>query len=413
LAAELGISRGVVLEAYAQLGAEGYLVSSQGAPTRVSFAPTAERAPIPAAELAAHHPYRFDPYLPDVAAFPRRSWLRSLRTALAAASFADLGHGEARGTTTLRNELMGYLGRARGAGPEPEHTLVCAGWTQGFSVLCRVLRARGVERIACEDPGWDQHRLIAEQTALEAVPIPIDGEGIDAGALAASGCEAVVVTPAHQFPTGVVLSSERRAGLLEWAEDADGLIIEDDYDSEFRYDRGAVGALQGLSPERVCLIGSLSKRLLPALRLGWILSPSWLTGALAYEKALSDAFTPAIEQLAAADFIRRGELDRHVRRMRLRYRARRDTLVASLKVKLPEAHVLGAPAGLFAPVLLPPTVDEDAVLAVARERGVSVEGLAAHRMLDGADGLVLGYAALSEQAIERGVALLADVISSC
>lgn len=406
LAARLGISRGVVLEAYGQLTAEGYLASSQGAPTRVAFAPTAERPPILAAELDAPHRYRLDPFLPDLAAFPRGAWLRSMRAAIREASFAELGQGDPRGTVALRNALMTYLGRARSAAPEPEHTLVCAGWTQGFAILCRALRARGLERIACEDPGWAQHRLAAQQAGLEPVPVPVDVDGIDVGTLERSGCEAVVTTSSHQFPTGVVLSSDRRAALLDWAEDVDGLVVEDDYDSELRYDRGAVGALQGLAPERVCMIGSVSKRLAPALRLGWILSPSWLTGALTYEKALADSFAPALEQLALADFIARGELDRHLRRMRARYGARRGALAEILGG--PGAS--GVPAGLFALVLLPGGTDEQAVVTAAAARGVSVEGLANHRVADGPPGLILGYACLSEPALERGLAMLTKLV---
>lgn len=406
LAKELGVSRGVVLEAYAQLGAEGYVVSSQGAPTRVAFVPAAERPPIPAAELEATHRYRLDPFLPDVGAFPRAAWLRSMRTAIREASFGDLGHGDARGTVVLRNVLMTYVARARSAAPEPEHTLVCAGWTQGFAVLCRTLRARGLERIACEDPGWAQHGLVAAHAGLEPVPLQVDADGIDVARLARSGCEAVVVTAAHQFPTGVVLSPERRAALLEWAEDADGLIIEDDYDSELRYDRGTVGALQGLAPERVCMIGSLSARLAPGLRLGWMLSPSWLTGALAYEKALSDAAAPALEQLALADFISRGELDRHLRRMRARYGARRAALLAALDA----ASVSGVEAGLFTLVWLPSDTDENAVVMGAGSLGISVEGLAAHRVREGPPGLILGYAGMSEPALERAVAMLTKLV---
>ena len=263
-----------------------------------------------------------------------------------------------------------------------------------------------MERIACEDPGWAQHGLVARQAGLEVVPVPVDAQGLDVSVLRQSGCEAVVVTAAHQFPTGAVLSPERRAALLEWAEDADGLIVEDDYDSELRYDRGAVGALQGLAPERVCMIGSLSARLAPALRLGWMLCPSWLTGALAYEKALTDASTPALEQLALADFISRGELDRHLRRMRMRYGGRRKALMTSLS----GAPVSGVPGGLFALVWLPPGTDEEAVVTAAAARGVSIEGLAGHRIGEGPPGLILGYACLSEPALKRGAAMLTNLV---
>jgi GntR family transcriptional regulator/MocR family aminotransferase len=400
LAAELGVSRGVVLEAYAQLTAEGYLSSSQGAPTRVASLPSGEyeRPPVAATALGRRYRHDFDPTLPDLAGFPRREWLRSLRSALGEAPFDSLGRGDLRGAPLLRNALMEYLGRVRGAAPEPEHTIVCAGFTQGFSVLCRALRARGVERMAVEEPGWLQHRLIAQSAGLDPVTVPVDADGLSVDALAAAGCDTVVVTPAHQFPTGVVLSSERRTALLEWAEDEDALIIEDDYDSELRYDRDAVGALQGLAPERVAHIGSVSNRLGPGLRLGWLLSPSWLTGALTYEKALADGGSPALDQLALADFIARGELDRHLRRMRLRYRARREALLGALAALLPDARPARAiAAGLFVPVWMD-GVDTEMLTATAAQRGV---GIWAQGSL-----CALGFANLSERAIEDGIAEL-------
>jgi GntR family transcriptional regulator/MocR family aminotransferase len=413
LAAELGVSRGVVLEAYGQLVAEGYLVASQGAPTRVAGGAGSELAPLAARLPQPRYTYRFDPALPDLAAFPRDRWLRSLRAALRDAQYEALGHADPRGAPELRNALMGYLGRARGAAPEPEHTVVCAGFTQGFGLLCSSLRGRGIERIAIEDPGWAQHRLIAEGHGLEPIPIPVDAEGADVGALAACGCETVVVTPAHQFPTGVVMSSERRAALLGWAEEVDGLIVEDDYDSELRYDRGPVGALQGLAPERVCHIGSVSKRLVPSLRLGWVLCPSWLTGELTFAKGLADGGTAVIEQLALADFIVRGELDRHLRRMRIRYRRRRETAVAALATALPRARVTGAAAGLYVHAALGDDFNEAAALRAAAAAGVWVDGVAAHRAPGGRGaGVLIGYANLAETAIARGVALLGAAIAS-
>src|SRR5579884_2130935 len=301
LARQLGVSRGVVVEAYSQLAAEGYLLSKQGAPVRVAPATSAERPPVPASLLQPRRSYEFDPELPDLAPFPREQWLRSLRAAVRAAPFAALGQGDVRGSAELRNALMDYLGRVRSAAPEPEHTVVCAGFTHGFAALCRVLRARGVERIGLEEPGWPAHGLLAQAAGLIPVPVPVDELGVDVSALAAAQCEVVVLTPSHQYPTGTVLAPERRAALMEWAEEEDALIVEDDYDSELRYDRVAVGALQGLAPERVCHIGSASLRLAPALRVGWMLSPSWLTGALAYELGVSGGTPPVLEQLALRD----------------------------------------------------------------------------------------------------------------
>jgi GntR family transcriptional regulator/MocR family aminotransferase len=206
----------------------------------------------------------------------------------------------------------------------------------------------------------------------------------------------VVLTPAHQFPTGVVLSPERRTALLEWAEDEDTLIIEDDYDSELRYDRDAVGALQGVAPERIVQIGSISKRLAPALRLGWVLAPSWLSGALTYTKALADGGTPVLSQLALAEFISRGDLERHLRRMRLRYRERRAALLGTLERELPAARTGGIAAGLFVPVHLP-GVDE---------RTLAAAGVGALVFAPG--WLALGFANLSERMITDGVRALAN-----
>ncbi|HEY1592727.1 MAG TPA: PLP-dependent aminotransferase family protein [Solirubrobacteraceae bacterium] len=410
LAGALGVSRGVVLEAYSQLLAEGYLVASQGAPTRVSAMPSIERPPVPSGSLEPVYAQRFDPGLPDLAAFPRDRWTSSLRSATRTAPFAALGHGDPRGAPELRNELMSYLGRVRGAAPEPEHTLVCSGAMQGFAALCRVLAERGIERIAVERPGWNRTRVIAEAAGLEPVPIPVDEHGLVVEELASSDCEVVIVTPAHQFPTGVVMASERRSELLEWAEDEDALIVEDDYDSELRYDRVAVGALQGLAPERVLHLGSASKRLAPGVRVGWMLAPSWLSGALTYEQGLGEVAPPALDQLALAEFLARGELDRHLRRMRLRYRERRSALVSAVAAALPGASVLGAAAGLFTTVLLPAGVDEDALVRAAATRGVGVEGVSADAGAgEGRPGLVLGFGNLGEAEIERGVRTLGEL----
>jgi GntR family transcriptional regulator / MocR family aminotransferase len=406
LAAELGVSRGVVLEAYSQLVAEGYLTATQGAPTRVAPGFTGERPPILAASLGPRHRYDFDPGMPDLAAFPRERWIRSLRAALRAAPFEQLGAGDPRGIPQLRNELLRYVSRARGAAPEPEHTLICSGFAQGFATLCRTLKARGVERLAIEQPGYPRHRQIAEQSGLQPLPIAVDDQGLRVDALAASDCEVVAVTPAHQYPMGVVLSSERRAELLEWADENDALIVEDDYDSELRYDRSPVGALQGLAPERVCHIGSLSKRLAPGVGLGWVLSPSWLTGALTYEKATADGAAPVIEQLALTDFIARGELDRHLRRMRLRYRTRRQALTQVLTAFLPGAQLTGIEAGVFVTLLLEKDPAE-ALLATAAQRGIGLEAIAHDGHAE--TGLILGYGNLTEPAITEGVRRLAGV----
>ncbi len=412
LAAELGISRGVVTEAYGQLGAEGYLETRQGAAVRVARAVRATVPRAPARSLLPSFPYHFHPGLPDLAGFPRDRWLRSLRAALGQSPLDAVGYGDPRGVPRLRETLADYLARARGTAADPEHMLVCTGFMQGFSLLCRWLHGQGVEAIAMEDPGWHVHRLIAEQAGVRTIPVPVDEHGLDVRALADSGARAALVTPAHQFPTGAVLSRERRAALVEWAEDGERLIVEDDYDAEFRYDRVAVGALQGLASERVVYIGSASKRLAPAMRLGWMLLPSWLAWQLISAKAIEDGGSEVIGQLALCDFIERGELDRHVRRMRLRYEARREALLSALERWLSNARPVGTAAGLFELVELPAGTDEPALLAAAARRGVGMEGLSWHRFAHGgAPGLLLGYGNLSEPAIEHGVHLVAQALA--
>jgi GntR family transcriptional regulator/MocR family aminotransferase len=409
LAAELGISRGVVSEAYGQLAAEGYLTTRQGAPVRVSATVRTAAARAPARSLLERFPYHFHPGLPDLAGFPREHWLRSLRAALRESPLDALGYGDPRGLPELREALTDYLGRVRGAAADTEQMTICTGFMQGFSLACGVLRGDGVESIALEDPGWHVHRLIAEQAGLEVVPIPVDDDGLRVGKLIESDAAVVVVTPAHQFPTGTVLSATRRAELVEWAEREERLIVEDDYDAEYRYDRAAVGALQGLAPERVLYIGSASKRLAPGMRLGWMLAPSWLTWQIATAKAVQDGGSEVVGQLALRDFIARGELDRHMRRTRALYQRRRETLLQALSTHLPQARTSGAAAGLFELVELPDGVDEPALLKAAAARGVGMEGLSLHRFLPGGPpGVLLGFGNLSEPAIEQGVRLLGD-----
>jgi GntR family transcriptional regulator / MocR family aminotransferase len=411
LAAELGISRGVVSEAYGQLAAEGYLLTTQGAPARVARTVRAHSPREPAPPLLPSFAYRLDPGLPDLAGFPRDRWLHSLRAAWRQAPLDAVDYPDPRGVPALREALAEYLGRVRGAAADPEQLIVCTGFAQGLSLIARWLHGRGAARIAIEDPGWHTHRLIAEQAGLTVVPIPCDGEGLRVEELERSDASAVVVTPAHQFPTGRVLSSERRSALIEWAERGERLIVEDDFDAELRYDRTRVGCLQGLAPERVAYVGSASKRLAPGMRLGWMLAPSWLGWPLISVKAIEDRGSEAIGQLALADFIARGELDRHLRRMRPRYQRRREALLEALARHLPKARVEEGAAGLYELALLPKDVDEAALVAAAAARGVGLEGLSLHRFAaNGAPGLVLGFAGVPEAAIEKSTRRVAEAL---
>jgi GntR family transcriptional regulator / MocR family aminotransferase len=413
LAEQLGIARGVVVEAYDQLVAEGYLVARQGAATRVADAALVGAVPPRPAAPSRSLRYDFRPGVPALETFPRSAWLASLRKALQEAPHAALGYGDPRGQPALRQALVGYLGRVRGVAADPQQVLVCSGFAQGTALVCRALGLRGARRVAMEDPCHPGQRAIVATSGLEPVPVPVDDHGIQVDRLAAVGADAVLVTPAHQFPTGTVLAAERRGALVAWAQRNDAVIVEDDYDAEYRYDREPIGAVQGLAPDRVVYAGSASKTLAPALRLGWLVLPAWLTDAVAEQKALDDLASPALEQLAFADLLDRGEVDRHLRRNRARYRARRDALVAALAAHAPQVRVRGIAAGLHAVAELPPRAEEARVVAAARRRSVGVYPMRDYRFGGSAapPALVLGYGGLGEPAIRRGVTLLALAIS--
>jgi GntR family transcriptional regulator/MocR family aminotransferase len=247
---------------------------------------------------------------------------------------------------------------------------------------------------------------------MDAVPVRVDGDGVDVDALTASGARAVVLTPAHQWPTGVVLAPARRHALVEWAARCDGWLIEDDYDAEFRYDREPVGALQGLAADRVAAVGTVSKSLAPSMRLGWVLCPPALADAVGAAKRLSDRGSPGLDQLALAALVESGRYDRHLRRMRGVYGQRRAVLVSALAEHAPGVVVSGLAAGFHAVVGLPDGVREASVVAAARARSVGVYGMAP--MVSGGDPgparLVLGFGNLNERAIARGVAAIGDLL---
>jgi GntR family transcriptional regulator / MocR family aminotransferase len=412
LARQLGVSRGLVVNAYAQLGAEGYLVVRQGALPRVSDAVAGdEAAEVEEAPAAAPPRYDFRPALPDVSMFPRDAWLRCVRKALAEMTDEDLRYGEPRGAPPLRAALADYLGRVRGVVATPGRFVITTGYRQSEHLVCQALADRGARRIALENPGHPEQRISAQRAGLEPVMIDVDDGGMRIDELEGANVDAVILTPTHQSPVGVTLSGERRGALLAWLRDRDAIAIEDDYDAEFRYDRAAVGALQGLEPEHVVYAGTVSKTLVPALRIGWVALPSRLVDAVAEEKRLADRTTAQIDQHAFAHFLTSGELDRHLRRMRVRYRSRRDALVAALAAELPEARVEGIAAGLHATVRLPEGDDELAIAEEAARRRVAIEVMAEYRSgTAGAPTLLLGYGQISEPSIRPGIAALADAV---
>ncbi|WP_326706224.1 PLP-dependent aminotransferase family protein [Streptomyces cyaneofuscatus] len=423
LAADLGLARNTVADAYAELVAEGWLAARQGSGTRVAerAAPvtpahrprTPERPSRPAHDLVQGQP--------DPAAFPRTAWLASARRALATAPNDAFGPGDPHGRPELRRALAGYLARVRGVRAAPERIVLCSGAAHGLRLLADVVGGPW----AAEAYGLPFHRGLLAAHGVGTRPVGVDGDGARVGELTRRD-RAVLLTPAHQFPTGGPLHPSRRAAVVDWARSTGGLVVEDDYDGEFRYDRQPVGAVQGLDPEHVVLLGSVSKSLSPALRIGWMVLPERLVAPVVAAKGEREQFSSATDQLTLADFVDSGAYDRHVRRMRQRHRRRRDQLVAALEQRAPHVRVTGIAAGLHAVVELPPGTERSVVRAAAWQ-GLAVEGLADYRhpgaeqtdgeradgaradgaRADGArDGLVVGYATPAEHAYPEALEAL-------
>ena len=425
LARELGVSRGMVQECYGQLLAEGYLTSRTGSATRVADIKERPAARAPVTPVPAHQPADrtliadFRAGVPDLSSFPRSDWAWAVRQACGEVASADLGYGDPRGSAELREVLAGYLRRVRAADAHPGQMIISTGFAQGINLVLRALsRERGVSCVAFEDPGYgsaksDETVRAAVAMGLRAGYVPVDEEGVVVSALAASGAQAVVVTPAHQSPTGVVLSAARRHALVNWAQRAGGYVIEDDYDSEFRYDKEPVGALQGLAPDQVFLVGTASKALAPAVRLGWVHAPSPLAQAVAEEKEMSDRGSCALDQLALATLLTSGRYDRHLRRMRAVYAARRTALVEAFARHSPEVRLTGLAAGFHALAPLPASADEAAVVAAARERRVGLYGIGGYAgTADAAPpALVIGFGNVRERTIDPAIAAVADLLS--
>jgi GntR family transcriptional regulator/MocR family aminotransferase len=402
LSRDLGVSRPLVMEAYAQLAAEGYLALRQGAAPRI--AESAPRVPATAlpARLGQPPTYRYDfrPGIPDLSSFPSRQWLKAVDAALKSMMPDDFGYTQRYGSEPLRNALADYLGRVRGVSADPRQILIVGGFEQARTFLARALRRRGIHHLAVEDPGY-RDREVWSTAGLTLIPIPVDDEGIDVEKLAASKAEAVLLTPAHQYPTGVVMSGARRLAITAWLRDKNAIAVEDDYDGEFRYDRAPIGALQGIATDRVVYVGTASKTLAPALRLGWMVVPPLLLSALEDELRQVDFGRSRIEQHALARFIETGDFDRHLRRMRLVYRKRREVLLSALKSELPDAEIGGVSAGLHATVRLPVAVDEAAVMLRAEKRGIGLSFMSKHHLHapPKTSTLLLSYANQSEAAI--------------
>lgn len=441
LAAELRVSRGAVTEAYQRLADEGHLAGRGRAGTIVVAAPLTPAPPPPpehltrattgpAPALSAPFPTHPDPDifdtlrdlparidlspgLPDLAAFPRTAWQRAERTVLRDLPAAGLGYGDPRGTPALRTAVAAWLARYRGITADPAGIVVVAGTAQALGLVARVLTREGIDRIAVEDPGSLGVRQHLAHWGMATPPVPVDTAGIRVDRLHATGAPAVLLTPAHQFPTGAVLSGDRRRDLTRWAAEG-GLIIEDDYDAEHRYDRPPVPALRSMLTDRAFYLGSVSKLLAPALRTGWILPPPPHLDAVIAEKRFADLGNAALPQLVLAELMNSGEMERILRLLRRRHRRRRDTMIQAIAAHLPTAAVHGAAAGLHLTITFPDhppgALHDTALAAAALAHGVKTHPLSWHAQRPHPPGLVLGYAAVPTSAITDAIAALAQAL---
>ncbi|MFD9664558.1 PLP-dependent aminotransferase family protein [Rhodococcus sp. NPDC059968] len=391
LAFDLGIARNTVAEAYSELVAEGWLTARQGSGTRVADrAGRPDRRPRSRSTAAPRPALSLMPGSPDVGEFPRAAWMTSARRAITAAPNDAFGPGDPRGRPELRRALAEYLSRARGVRTDPDRIVVSASSGHGLWLLARAVKGP----IAVEGYSLHLHRELLRDAGVSTTPLQLDDRGAQPPDTTGSRLSAALLTPAHQFPTGGPLHPSRRTAFVEWARSTGAIVIEDDYDGEFRYDRQPVGALQGLAPDEVAYLGTVSKTLAPAIRVGWMVLPERLIDRVLAVKGGYERWVSATDQLTLADFIDRGAFDRHVRRMRTLYRRRRDTLVETLAARAPHVHVTGIAAGLHA-VLELPDGTESATVDRAAALGLAVEGLRTFRHPDGPanrpDGLVVGY----------------------
>jgi GntR family transcriptional regulator / MocR family aminotransferase len=411
LAAELGISRGVVVEAYAQLTAEGYLVTHGSGGTRVAAALVKPERRTRAQSSRVKFDLR--PGLPDTSLFPRRAWATATSTVLRELPDAALLYGPPQGQRRLRRAISVYVGRVRAIAADEEQTFITSGSSHAFALLWSALREAGVRRVAHEDPAWERIPKTIIAAGLDPLPVRVDGRGISVTDLYASDARAVVVSPAHQYPSGVIMHPARRAELIRWALDTGGLIIEDDYDAEYRFNARPIAPLRSVASDCVAYVGSTSKVLAPALRLGWLIVPPRLTGALSAAHGTSYAQPSVIDQAAFATLVESGALDRHLRRTRSIYRSRRAAVLTAVRSLTPSVRVTGGAAGLHLTAWLPAQVTEAEVTAQALRRGVAVDPLheACAVSRDLGPALVLGYGAISAPAIPTAISLLAESLN--
>ena len=418
LAADLGIARNTVADAYAQLVAEGWLEARTGAGTWVADRPAhvAHQVRIPAAGPARQR-YDLRAGVPAVSAFPRRAWLSAARAALNSADDDVLGYPDPSGLPQLRHALAEYLGRARGVVASPDNVIICGGFAHGLALICRVLSARGGTTLGMEAYGHLLHRRIAAANGMGLAALRVDERGAVPDALGMPGdlamASGLVLTPAHQYPLGMTLAPPRRTAFVRWATQTGGVIIEDDYDGEYRFDRQPVGAMQALAPGHVIYAGTASKSLAPGLRLGWLVVPDAMIDEMLAAEESSGSSNGTLDQLTLARFIESGGYDRQIRQSRLMYRRRRDRLIAALHRQVPAVRLTGIAAGLHALAELPDQKSESDVIARAARHGVAVEGLGGYTASGHERGpaLVVGYGRPADHAFTTAVSRLCAALA--
>ncbi|GAA5155713.1 PLP-dependent aminotransferase family protein [Pseudonocardia eucalypti] len=433
LASDLRVSRGVVTEAYRRLVEDGHVAGRGRAGTVVVAAPLAVSPGTDSAAEGASGPglagvfagepemgvfdalrgipARIDlsPGLPDLAAFPRTAWLRAERQVLTRLAAADFGYGDPAGTPVLRRAVVNWLARNRGIRADPAEVIIVAGVAQAIGLVAKVLREEGITEVAMEDPSSLGIRQHLHNSGMSTPPVPVDEQGLRVDALRECGARVAMLTPAHQFPTGVVLEGERRRELIGWAGEG-GLVIEDDYDAEHRYDRPPVPALRSMLAEQVCYAGSSSKWLAPALRVGWLMVPRRMHADVVAAKRHADLGNPVLTQLVLAELMESGEMERQLRMVRRRHRRRRDAMISAIRANLPGAVVHGAAAGLHLMISFSDEFSDADLAGAALRLGVKTQPLSWHSQLPHAPGLVLGYAARTPTEIAEGVATIAEAL---
>jgi GntR family transcriptional regulator / MocR family aminotransferase len=416
LAADLGLGRNTVVRVYAELVSEGWLIGQHGSGTVVAqrsaeLVSGRERPrPQPSRPQPVHD---LRPGRPDLSSFPRNEWIRAVKRTVSTAPFDAFGYADPHGRSELRDVLARYLARARGLRARADNIVVCSGAAEGLRLVAAALAEAGATSVAVEEFGLQAQRETLLKAGLDAVPVPVDAHGADVSTLDhAPNQAAVVLTPSHQFPLGVALHPDRRAAVVDWARRRGRLIIEDDYDGEFRYDRSPVGALQGLDHDHVIYLGTASKSLAPGLRLGWLVVPDHLVGSIVAQKGETEETVGFVNQLAMTDFIESGGYDRHIRAMRAQYRRRRRHLVDVIDRYAPAARVTGMSAGLHILLDQPGRTGAELVRRAAAEH-LTIEPLHHFRhpgSTSDRDGVAIGFGAPSTSAWSSALDALARAL---